>query len=368
MHIASGDLWAGAEVQTYLLTTELAKLPDVEVQVALMNDGELAHRLRNEGVAVEIFDERRLGAPAIVRGLRRLMTHFGAEIIHTHRTKENVLGLVANVLSVRVPMIRTVHGANEHPAGWDKPLKWLIQSADEFAGRHFTRHLVAVSEALGESLRQRGFDNIAVIPNGIDVDRVMREQVPAPFLVKDGTRHIGLVGRLEPVKRGDLFLEMAAALRASNPPFPLLFHLFGDGSRRSELQQLAARIGLLDNVVFHGHVPEIVTWLGNLDALVLCSDHEGLPMILLEAIAAGVPVVAHAVGGITEVLRDEIGGILVTCQAPTAYADAVMSVLKGERRINTVAARERLRRLYSARRMAETTATLYRSCIHQSES
>jgi glycosyltransferase involved in cell wall biosynthesis len=364
LHVASGDLWAGAEVQIFLLVTELAKLPDVQIQVALMNDGELARRLRLAGVRVEVIDESRLGALAIVSALRKLMTSFQPEVVHTHRIKENVLGLLANALSARAPMVRTSHGANEHAAGWSRPAQRILQGMDDLCGRYLTRHVIAVSSALGAAMRDsHGYRNISVVLNGIDVAAVAASQTPAPFATPDsGVRHIGLAGRLEPVKRGDLFLQMAAELVARGLPYPLRFHVFGDGSQRTSLERLSARLGLDAHVQFHGHTPQAVSWLGSLDALVLCSDHEGLPMILLEAMAAGTPVVAHAVGGIAEVMQGNVGGTLVTTHAATAYADAVARILSGETPVDREAARARLLAKYSAEKAARSTAALYLNC------
>jgi glycosyltransferase involved in cell wall biosynthesis len=367
LHIASGDLWAGAEVQTHLLVTELSRLSDIEIHVALMNEGELSRRLISAGIAVEVIDESRLSAPTIVCALRRLMIRFRPHVIHTHRTKENVLGLLANALSARAPMIRSLHGANEHAATWlRRPLQRMILAADELSGKYCTRRVIAVSQELGERLRTvHGYGNVVVVRNGIDVEGVANRQVRAPFKHEDSdVRHIGFAGRLEPVKRGDLFLEMAAALVRKNLPHPLHFHLFGDGSQRDMLHGLCARLGLAEHVTFHGHTPEVVSWLGCLDALVLCSDHEGLPMVLLEAIAAGAPVVAHAVGGITEVMRDDVGGILVTQHDAEHYAEAVARLL-AERDTGHLHADalQRLAEEYSASRNAESISALYWRCL-----
>jgi glycosyltransferase involved in cell wall biosynthesis len=367
LHVASGDLWAGAEVQIYLLVTELAKLPEMQIQVALMNDGELARRLRLAGVNVEVIDESRLGALAIVSALRKLMTRLQPQVVHTHRIKENLLGLLANALSARAPMVRTSHGANEHAADWSRPAQRILQGMDDLCGRYLTRHVIAVSSALGVAMRDtHGYRNISVVLNGIDVAAIAASQTPAPFATPDsGVRHIGLAGRLEPVKRGDLFLQMAAELVARGLSYGLRFHVFGDGSQRTSLEELSARLGLDAHVQFHGHTPQAVSWLGCLDALVLCSDHEGLPMILLEAMAAGTPVVAHAVGGIGEVMQGDVGGTLVTRHAATAYADAVARILSGETPVDRDAARARLLAKYSAEKAARATAALYLNCTQR---
>lgn len=368
LHVTSGDLWAGAEVQVHQLLRELARRPDIEVRVALFNDGELARRLRSDGVAVTIIDESRMGGLAIAGQLHRLMREFRPQLIHTHRSKENLLGLLANTFSVRAPMVRTIHGANEHPTRWRQPQRHLIQLANEWSGRHLTRTVIAVSEALGASLRhEHGYRNVTVIANGIDAQAIRATQEPASFITPDRkTRHIAFAGRLEPVKRGDLFVDTAAQLLRLGLPYPLHFHLFGEGSQRPALEAQAARLGLADTLQFHGHQPDLSRWLGSLDVLLLCSDHEGLPMVLLEALAVGVPVVGHAVGGIAEVMAGNVGGLLVQSHEPQAYAEAVARILRnGWSNEQRTAAMTRLLDRYSAQHNANLTRALYQDCLRQ---
>src|SRR5277367_5793662 len=112
LHIISGDLWAGAEAQAF---TQLSALHEANVTVAaaLLNEGELAARLRARGVPVTVLDESRLSGTGILLALRRLMREWRPDIVHTHRTKENILGSLANRLAGNVPSVRTVHGASE---------------------------------------------------------------------------------------------------------------------------------------------------------------------------------------------------------------------------------------------------------------
>jgi glycosyltransferase involved in cell wall biosynthesis len=371
LHVASGDLWAGAEVQLWQLLRQLAQSPQLELAAALMNEGELAGRLRAAGIDVEVIDESRLGAAAIFRRLRQLMREFRPDIVHTHRSKENLLGLAANLASVRAPMIRTVHGANEHPTSWRRPARHMISLANEFTGRQLTAAVIGVSSGLAEALRnEHGYRNVRLIPNGIDIAAIVQAQVAAPFReARDRARHVGLVGRLEPVKRGDLFLEAAALACREHPDEKIAFHVFGEGSQRREMEQRAAALGLGDRVLFHGHTPEVVTWLSGLDALVLCSDHEGLPMILLEAIAAGTPVVGHAVGGIAEVMQGDVGGVLVERHDARGYAEAIGQVLASDpQQLKISVARDRLHAEYSSSSNAAQTLALYEVCARTADS
>ena len=106
LHIASGDLWAGAEVQLYTLSKALADTSDVEISVILLNHGELENKLRDADIALTVLDESTLSDIQILFRLIRHIRTQGPDLIHTHRLKENVIGSLAALLAGRVPSIR----------------------------------------------------------------------------------------------------------------------------------------------------------------------------------------------------------------------------------------------------------------------
>jgi glycosyltransferase involved in cell wall biosynthesis len=164
--------------------------------------------------------------------------------------------------------------------------------------------------------------------------------------------HAGLVGRLDQVKRIDLFLQMAAAI-CSNPGNKLWhFHIFGEGSLADSLQGQAQQLGITPSVTFHGHRLDIQNCIAALDVMVMTSDHEGLPMAALESIALNTPLVAHKVGGLSEILSD-YPALLVADHSPEGYQKAVAAALKMH---NTEL---KLHPRFSAPENANGTLTLY---------
>jgi glycosyltransferase involved in cell wall biosynthesis len=323
-------------VQVYLLLRALVGQPDLSLRVVLMNEGELSRRLAASGIDVYVLDETRLRTPTILSRLCKIVREFKPDILHTHRCKENILGHVANLLRGRAKLIRTAHGRNEHPASWHSPSRWFVDLVDETSGKWFDICTIAVSQELAQNLRSERWRNVVCIPNGIDALEVQRCQETPRFLGMMGTkRYVGFVGRLEPVKRCDLFVEIAARAAAEGES-DVEWHIFGSGSQSESLKARVAQNGLGELVKFHGHSPNAVRWLGALDALVMTSDHEGMPMVLLEALAAGTPVIGHAVGGIREILSRGVGGVLVDEQDPAAYLDAIWSVLSMGKRSDLV--------------------------------
>ena len=326
LHLASGDLWAGAEVQLLTLAIKLHESPDIEVIVALLNHGKLEEKLKEAGIHVVVMDESSTGFFSLLFTLIRLVRRLDADIIHTHRTKENILGSFTALLSGNLPSIRTVHGAPEHKPSLAKPHKYLVNSLDNFCARYLQRMIVAVSNNLADILASTlPAGKIRVIENGIDLQAFTALQEKRLEYIKSrpGEFRIGIAGRLTPVKRVDIFIRAADYVIKHHPEIPAAFHIYGDGPLRSELEMLAQSLGISPRVHFHGHSDDMHEELASLDALLMTSDHEGTPMVLLEALATGVDVIAHATGGIDEILNQGECGALVHEHTPQGYANEV---------------------------------------------
>jgi glycosyltransferase involved in cell wall biosynthesis len=365
LHVISGDLWAGAEAQVYTLISNLVRMPGIEAAAAVMNEGELAVRLRQAGVKVFVFHEQHRGPIGILFRLRGLMNEWRPDIVHTHREKENILGAIANWSAQRVPSVRTAHGGPELRstlAGFRAVRRQAIERLDRWCAQSLQARIVVVSRELAKRLSHSlPAEKMVVIENGVDAAALSAEVGVAEFRVAEPTCvHLGIIGRLVNVKRVDLFLQMAALLSRSGFEQSWRFHIFGDGPFRAELEVMARRFEIACIVTFHGHRQDIATCIAGLDAVVMCSDHEGMPMAALEATALGVPLIAHAVGALPEITPAEF---LVTEQSATAYAQRVRRALQSDgQAISRRKAEEVLARL-SAENNARRVRTLYEQVI-----
>jgi glycosyltransferase involved in cell wall biosynthesis len=143
------------------------------------------------------------------------------------------------------------------------------------------------------------------------------------------------------------------------------FYIYGDGPLREELEALACSLDTGSYLHFEGHSDDIHTALRDLDMLLMTSDHEGLPMILLEAMALDIPVIAHDVGGINNLLEGGNCGMLVGDQSPESYASAVHEIATTPELRNQITrkALHRIESRYTANRNAEEYCTVYRDIL-----
>lgn len=362
IHVASGDLWAGAEVQLYYLAKELHKNKKIRLTVVLLNHGILERELRQAGIPVTVFDEKTLGSLRIFLRLRAFMKAVSPHIVHTHRQKENVLGSFSVWPPSKAKSLRTVHGSPESKPRLLHIHKQVFRMADRLCGRFLQTRVVAVSQQLADQLSLHfPAHKIRIIENGIDVEAVRKAasepiQLPGPAHVIN----IAIVGRLVPVKRVDIFLQVAHTL-AKESEDRYAFYIFGDGPLRDEITSLLQTIGLERRVFMMGFQSNIAVFLSKMNFLLITSDHEGLPMNLLEALSLRLPVIAHSVGGIPMVLDNGKCGVLVTENSPESYAGAIRDCLSEpdllNERINN--GYQRLLTRYTSAHTAKLYAQLY---------
>lgn len=361
LHVASGDLWAGAEVQLFHLVIALSRDPATQVTVIVLNPGLLEQRLREAGVAVLVYDERRLRPLRLLTALVAEVKRLHPDIVHTHRLKENVLGSIAAVFAGG-RSLRTVHGAEEFAfTSWHlhkRMYRWL----DRWCGWFLQQAVVAVSTQLAQQLT-RSYPRVRVsaIENGIDIDALERQRLAAARLPgpPDSIR-VAFVARLVPVKRVDVFVEIAAQTIAADSRFH--FYILGDGPLAGWVRDAIAQRGLAEYVHLLGFKDPLAPYLAKMDMMLITSDHEGLPMNLLEAMALEIPVVARAIGGIPEVLEHGACGTLMHSLEPADYVETMLAYRNAPDTFRAKArrARTRVAQHYSSTVCAERYRHLYR--------
>ncbi len=362
LQLVSGDLWAGAEVMLYTLVKTLHTELNTQVTVVILNTGTLEKKLRECGVTVFVLDESKLKSPQIFSQLRQIVNEIQPDVLHSHRNKENILGSLAAWYKHRIPSIRTVHGASEHRPPFYKLPKHIIPLLNWFCGRFLQRYIIAVSDDLAKKLTHSFPESkIKVIENGIDINALL-ENVDTPAAKENNIYHIGIAGRLTPIKRVDLFIECAVHLKRYHPELDIHFHIFGDGPLQETLTTQVRAKQASAYIHFEGHTENIPKQLQTLDALLMTSDHEGLPMILLEAMCMKTPIIAHAVGGIPNLLENGVCGTLIQKHSVKFFAEAIVQLISQPTRYQqqTEQAFKRLTQHYSATQNANNYLDIYK--------
>ncbi|MBM3149885.1 MAG: glycosyltransferase family 4 protein, partial [Chloroflexi bacterium] len=275
-----------------------------------------------------------------------------------------LLGLIAARLA-KVPSVATVHLHDLSTYALR-----LYRLLDLVTLRFFPK-VITVAESLRQELIGAGLpaDKLVTIHNAIDAQAFasqaeadnhrLREQLG----IEDQQPIVSTVGRLSPQKRHQDFLEAARRTLAVLPGAHFL--VIGDGPERGDLEALAASLGIDSAVSFLGHRQDVAAWMAISDVIVMASIREGLPYVLLEALALAKPVVATCVGGVPELIRDGETGLLVPTQQPARMAEAILYVLShGEEAARLgEKGRELVWQKFSPQSMAHKTAEVYREVL-----
>ena len=328
VHIASGDLWAGAEMQLFTLAKQLNRSRDINLSIILMNHGKLERELLKNKIHAYVFDEQENNSLYIFYNIYRLLLTIRPDIIHTHRIKENIIGSIAGRLSGVNHSVRTTHSAPGHNPPIYKIWKHLYMITDRFCGKYLQSKLITVSHELAQTLSGIFNQNkIFVIENGVDIDDISsRIQTTCPLPGSPEAIKVGIVCRLVPVKRVDLFIEIAKNITDLYPG-RIEFYIFGDGPLFSETKNRIKQLNIENSVYMMGFIENIPEYMQKLDLVLITSDHEGLPMNLLEAMSLHVPVISNNVGGIPDVLGHGAYGTLITPQASNGYTEALVKYI-----------------------------------------
>lgn len=322
-------------------------------------------RMRDEGFeAIEL----RQNAPHVRRAVREVAGHLqrvGADVLCCHGYKPDVIGWRAARV-VDIPVIAVSHGWTA--ATWRVRLN---EALDRLVLRWMDA-VVAVSAAQAERIRQTGIpdERMVVIRNAIGEDAFaapdpayrqrLHDLFPAPV-----GRVVAGIGRLSPEKGFAQLVETAG--RVCRVQENTGFVIFGDGPLRDELAIRIKRHGLERRFILAGFRNDVAGFLPHLDLVVLPSYTEGLPVVLLEAFAAGVPAVATAVGGTPEVIDDGENGYLVPPNDVEALAGRIRDVLRHDdrRRAMGVRAQRKVRQRFTFARQSELYQNLFASLLNE---
>lgn len=258
--------------------------------------------------------------PLIIFELRRTIKKLNPHIIHTHLFQPRVYTTIANIFN-SIPLITQKHSIVN-------PKKHHVFILLEMICILFNKKVIAISESVKNSLNKYEFirsNKILVLPNSIEYQK-FNEVALSKKKSNNGEIIIGIVGRLEKVKGINYLLFGMKKILAKFPYAKL--EIIGDGSNAQELKNLSEKLKISNSVIFFGKFTDVIPFYSRMDVFVLPSILEGFGIVLLEAMAAGIPVVATNVNGIKEVIVNMKSGLLVPPKNPEAIADAVIKIVE----------------------------------------
>jgi glycosyltransferase involved in cell wall biosynthesis len=348
LHIDPELNWGGGEAQVFGLLSYLAGRGHSNELVAHPNGLLFAaceqHGIRRHGAVIR----NDLDLRCILK-LRRLIRTGHYDIVHFHTKRAHALALWLPRTPNRPRYVATRRMDYAEPRNW-------------YTNCLYNRRVdgvVVISESIGDLLIAAGVDGrkIRVIASGIDVEKFAnlpstRDRAPGQIIV-------GSMGVLEERKGHRFLLAAAAELKARG--LKLQYRIAGDGALRRSLEQQAVDLGLVDDVQFSGFVTDTAEFLASIDLFVMPSLFEGLGVAVLEAMAAGKPVVATRVGGLAESVLDGVTGLLVAPRDAAALATAIDKLARDPALALALGSRgaARVRQHYTLEQMARRNEAYY---------
>lgn len=359
--LAPGEIFGGAERQLLTLCAWLMGNGVMPV-VILFHDATFAGMLRRSGIEPFILSGKGAFSATAVTELRSHLRRASINVLHFHGYKAAVHAWLATI-GQPVAMVKVEHGAIETRSQElrERSRTALYRCADTLATKRIRPAIVYVTHDLEQTFggTHDGLER-RVIHNGIDLPAGGQLHRPAEY--ENTKRNVLILGRLEEVKGIEYAIR---ALTETSMPANTVLHIVGDGPLRQSLEQIAAAHAVQNRVLFHGFRQNAYDYLAHADALLMPSMHEGLPYVLLEAMSLRVPAVVTAVGGLKEVLTNEVTGLLVAPSDARAIADAL------GRLFETPALREKLQNAayelvttrFSAAAMGSKYLALYQGAV-----
>ena len=265
--------------------------------------------------------------PIVIPHLIKLINQIQPDIIHTHLFQPRFYTTVAHLFSKKSVLFTHKHNnvnIKEHNVFIFFEMLSII----------FNQKVIAISQSVKQSLIKYEFipeKKIIVIHNGID-NQKFNDTINKTKILNEKKIIIGTVCRLERQK-GLKYLLLAMKIILTKFPEAKL-EIIGDGTLLNELQELSKKLGISNSVIFFGKFTDVKPFYNRMDVFVLPSLYEGFGIVLLEAMASGVPVIASNVDGIKEVIQDDINGILVQPRNPEAIAIALTRLIENHQLYN----------------------------------
>lgn len=340
---------AGAEIMVENLTYSLIAEGHRVLVISLYDlHTAITDRLESRNVKIEYLGKKSGFDPAVVPKLRKIIASYQPDVIHTHRYVLPYSFLAS--IGLKIKCVHTVHSVAQ------KEQTKTGKIINKVLFRYFHITPVALSAEIQKTIQEvygLSSQKIPVIFNGIELDRCDAKE----SYIKKDIFIILHIGRFMDVKNHALLIRSFAQFVKKHPDARL--QLLGDGELKEEMIQFAKELGIENLVKFAGLQSNVYPWLHDADVFILPSKFEGMPMTLIQAMGTGLPIIASAVGGITDMLTDKEDALLIEPKEECVLMSLEELYYDEEKRrtMGHKAQQESLR--FSSRRMAHEYIKVY---------
>ena len=329
-------------------------------------EGPFARVLEDSDIPVVAFERWGWIGLGVLDQLAREFKGFGSNVVHTHNTAPQVFGGLAARIAGVPAVVNTRHGAGG--TGVNHVREGVFRLSQVLADRvvfvcdgarrqHVARDVVPAEKALTI------YNGVPLESYAVALEPGARREMLDQLECDPGCRVVGLVARLEPIKDVPTLVRAAASVLRRAPETRFL--VIGGGSQEPQLRRLIRELGLEGAISLLGDRRDVGRLLALLDLFVLSSINEGMPLTLIEAMSAAVPIVATRVGGIPEVVVHDETGLLVPPRSPDALAAAMLELLRDPERARSMGlrGRERAQQLFRVESMAAAYEAVYEAAL-----
>lgn len=343
-HLIAGDLWAGAEAMVFNMVSALHSHGSFRLHVVLLNEGILQKKISGLGVKTTIINEKSENFIQLCFSFFKIIIKTKPVIIHVHGYKETLIAGLARLIALRIsiPIVRTHHGK-----GITDSTKLKHKIIEKVNSIFFYNYAIAVSFDLQKYLLSLNYckkDKSFVIhnfinPNYTEVVLNARERITCEFNIPEDAIIIGTLGRLVNIKGHINLINAAKNILASNANVYCL--IAGDGPLYKNFSEYIKSLQMDKNIKLLGFRADSNVLLQALDVFILPSLHEGIPLVLLEALFYEKPVIASKVGGIPEVVTDKKDALLIPPADTSSLEEAIRLLINNNTLSNSLAKKGR---------------------------
>ena len=354
----------GAEKQLFQLVRSIDKKKFQPVVISLSEDGFWAEEIRKIGI--QVMEIRRHKSKEFNRLIKliKFLRKEKPDIVHTYLFSANTYGRIAAILAKIPVIIASERNAGEMGKDKNRYMIYIDKILSLFSDGIICNSL----HCSNNLITKYSFDvkKVFIVHNGINGNDYLGES-RCSSSTKSLPKVIGTIGGLNQKKNHKLFLSIAKAVLDMSENKNIKFLVIGDGPLKKELETHSKHLGIGDNVIFTGERTDIPELLHSMDIFVMTSSYEGLSNTIMEAMSAGLPVIATNVGGNSELIVNGESGFLCASNNAIVFSEKVLSLINNEDKARQMGehGKRRIEEEFGVERMVSETETIYNNIVKQ---